>query len=182
MTDVREQITRAKDDAAHAWIDRAKTLVTRRLRDTRVHAEHGAWNDAEDRLDELSHELTERTLSAAREQFLHDAFRVHRHTLPLGAAGNDLEPTVEGVRIARTATIGTDQTDQHAELRRLVTRAKRDLRTYGGATATKAGFDAWEARHRTAIGGAVATHLSDAQIALHEAVGRLLIYKSDDLE
>jgi hypothetical protein len=184
MTDVHETITHAKNARAQEWTACARKLVERRLRDARVHGQHADWRDAEDRLDELSPELTAHTLAPAREQFYRDAFELHHRHLPIDSAGQQLSPTDDGVRHARTARIpvGAKLIDQHAEMRDVVTRAKRDLRTYGGVYATKAGFDAWEKRQNGHVGNTVAGHLSDAQIAIHEAVGALMVREADELE
>ncbi len=175
LTAGHETITRAKNATAQEWTAPRRKIVERRLRDARVHGQHGEWRDAEDRLDELSNELTERSLAPAREQFFRDAFDLHRYHLPIDSRGHQLAPTTDGARDARTVRIpfGSKLVDQYAEMRETVTRARRDLRTYGGVHATKASFDAWEKRQTTHIGNAIAGHLSDAQIAIYEAVGAL---------
>jgi hypothetical protein len=184
MADAHETIARAKDAEAQRWISPARKTVERRLADARVHAQAGAWRDADDRLDELAHELTERTLAPAREQFYHDAFRLHRYHLPIDSRGRQLAPTADGAREARTTRIpvGGKLVDQHAEMRDRVERARRHLRTYAGGGETKAGLEAWLARHTPSVGNAIAGHISDAQIAIHEGVGALMVQESDELQ
>jgi hypothetical protein len=160
----------------HTWTDDAALLIKRRMRDARSHAEGGYLPDAEDRLSELRDGLVAH-LHTARETFYLDAWPLQRKILDpaiVADVGPNLDETMAAVR---QPILDVDQT---AELEDLVERARRELLLTVGV---HAGNDlmlpiataGWEQRHRDALTTAVTLSLSNAQVALYHAVGRLLI-------
>lgn len=179
--DVYTAITRAKDGAFNQWAQRAATLVRRRVDDARAHGAAGQWVDADDRLEELGRELTEGTLAPAREYFTRAAFKLHASTLPLGHPGRDVVPTDRTIETARTTPIGANQVDQAPDLHRVVRRARTELQAHVGR-GDSAALQTWAERHKSTITRTAHLHLSDSQIALHEAIGRQVVEQSDGLE
>jgi hypothetical protein len=182
MTD--RDLKKAKDDALVPWLVRALSLVTDRLADARIHAASGNGGIAHARLDELDRRLLDPgvgLLSRARTAFYRDAFSLHR-LYGLDPASHDLSmgPTPEGERAARTAPIAG--VDQVAQLRHLIEGAREGLqlvaatdRPSDGAAIRGARWGNWERSNADEIKAGIRAALSNAQIALFEAVGHLLV-------
>jgi len=182
MTD--RDLKKAKDDLLVPWLVRARTLVTDRLADARLHAASSNVVAAHARLDEIDRRLLdprEGLLSRARTEFFRDAFRLHRLT-GLDPASHDLAmgPTPEGEKFARTAPISG--VDQVAQLRHLIEGARDGLglvastdRPTDGAAIRDARWGTWERANADEINSAIRVALSDAQITLFELVGHLLV-------
>jgi hypothetical protein len=168
----------ARDDALRPWLVRSSSLIANRLRDARAHAEAGRAADAASRLDELATALAEDILGPAREQFYLQAFRDHRLELDPSIVDQSVAPNRSGAFAARRAPIlGRDQVQ---ELRWLLDGAWQDLQlaavaTYADPGVRPAVHETWEIRHRGRLKTATTAALSDAQTALHHAIGRLLI-------
>ena len=151
----------------HATLAVSADLAARRLADARAHATLGDRGTAASRLAELGDVLGS-YLGDARAAFYHDAFPVHADP---AIHRTDAGPSLEGERIARTAAIAGR--DQQAELLGAVGMAAAEL-----PAAAQAGGEAltlWEARHRDAVTRHMRTALSDSQMALYHAVGRVLV-------
>ena len=159
------------------WLDKATQLISRRLRDARSHADSGNIADAADRIDELKDGLKQSVLWPAREEFFTNGLATHRQLLPSEIV-QDVAPTSYALDVARTQPILN--TDQGRLLDRLAEAGKDELMLTAGM---HAGNDLirpgelakWEQRHRDAITSAVTTSLSNAQVALHNAAGRVLV-------
>jgi hypothetical protein len=179
----------AQSAALRPWLVRATTAIAARLRDARAHAELGRFVDAELRLAELLLSLTSTevdpstlmpigVLPRARETFYRDAWTTHRRELDPEIVDPTAGPDAKGVDAARRAPImGADQVQ---ELRWAIDGATNELRlaayaTYPSFGLPSAAIATWEIRHRDRLTSAASGALSDAQIALHSAVGRLMI-------
>lgn len=162
------------------WLDRARDMVDRRFADAHSHAAAGRIPDALARLDELTRALSG-YLSDARGTFYRDAYRWHRQRLDPAIHQMDAQPSIDGEYMARVVKIGGR--DAYKDLRRLVDRAKMAL----GVAASAAGdarvggnlgesiLSAWEVTHREDVYQFARVTLSDSQMALHNAVGHVLI-------
>ncbi len=168
----------AQADAIRPWLVRAGALVTNRLRDARAHAEAGRFPDAASRLHELAVVLGEDVLHPAREKFLRDSFRTHSQELDPAIVDQTVTPSRSMAHAAKHAPImGVDQA---GDLRRLAETAHDELRlaaftNHTDATIRGAAHETWETRHRGRIKSAITSHLANAQVAIHNAVGDLMI-------
>jgi hypothetical protein len=158
------------DDALRPWLVRSAHAISSRLRDARAHAEAGRPIDAHDRLQEL-HRSTVATLRDARSRFYDDAFRAHRHVHSL------LTPTQEGRLTAQSAKIAgynheheIRQAMDHAGEQLHLATVARDLDPLRRSTP----LEIWEGHHRDKLTNHLRGILSDAQIALHNAIGHLI--------
>jgi len=170
MKPVHQRISDARDRTLQRLKEQAARVVLRRFQDARSYADRAnpAVATALDRLDELGDVLAQ-TLSDARAGFYRQAFDLHRLDWDPDVH-QDVYPDPDGETAARTAQIAG--IDQARDLNKLVESAKQELRTTVAATLPLA---AWEHRHRDAISSRIKRHLNDAQVALHEAVGQVLI-------
>jgi hypothetical protein len=154
------------------WRDRAARLVERRLDDARMHAAAGREATAKARLVELYGSLV-RHVSDARGHFYRESFNQHQragldpdiHELSVG-------PTHDGELAARNTPILGRPYDR--DLLDLVEDADRAL-----TSATLAGggefLTNWSTTHRDRLVGRANRELSDAQMAIFEAVGEVLV-------
>jgi hypothetical protein len=151
-------------------------VVEGRFADARAHAAAGDLSTAQDRLDELRAALTG-TASGKRDGMIHDA-RVHFYPQAIDYWRRQhppellrpVEPGPELDEIARGADIS--RSDVPAAI------ADAWLRLRGvAATAQPLGpsLALWEDQAGAAVRRRVETELSDSQIALFEAMGRLMI-------
>jgi hypothetical protein len=160
------------DDHLRGHVDRARTLVARRLADARTHAALGEIRPAVSRIDELGHGL-HRALSDARSQFYRRAFRdrdLAIHDLTLG-------PDQEEEKVARTAELSGR--DQYLDLTVALATASLNLRLAAAVPDLNraAALAAWEARHRITISRHMETALSDAQMTIHHTTRLALVRK-----
>lgn len=179
-------MTDALDAALRPWILRSDDLIARGIADARAHAELGRAVDAHARLDELRGGVLA-IQQDARAEFYRRAFDAHRDP---DIHRTDVGPSEDGERAARDAQIGGQ--DLWLEAARWATAAARELsgayaaaRTLPDEATRTAAFSAWEARHRDAIRHWSRTALSDAQMALHNVVGHILVrpeMKDEDTE
>jgi hypothetical protein len=162
--------------AAHA-----DALVGWRLADARAHAERGDLPAARERLGELRGALGQK-LREARVSFYRGAFS-HYRADGLDPAVHDmgLQPTPEGADVVRTAQIfgrdiGNDIDDLVEDTSAALTSAAlaaTNERT--PAVGRAAVMGAWETAHRGRLVGLAKRELSDSQMAIHEAVGRMFV-------
>ena len=183
------EIAQAKDHAVAPWYASAQLAILDRVADARRHAEARSLGVARQRMDELERTLAQidaiwpyrkdGILPMARSVFYHDAFRLHRAGgLDSSTDRVDLRPTPEGDVAARTAPIRG--TDQLKAIKTQIATAMRELHlvaavAHGDPEATSALHEGWETRTRGSLTSSVKQMLSDSQIALHEAVGNLLV-------
>lgn len=160
------------------WANRADELIGRRIADAKAHAAAGRLGEAGDRLAELRVALAGPrmadgvgVLADARAQFLRQSFAAIRPSLDPAIHRTDLAPSAELERTARTAPVGRADRDHSAEALALADDAARDLAA--AAAGSPGSLDAWESSQRERFGLWTRRHLSDAQIALREAVARL---------
>jgi hypothetical protein len=161
------------DDHLRGHVRRAQTLVARRLADARSHAAAGSLEAATSRIDELGEGLV-LALADARKQFYRRAFHHHRDP-----AIHDLNAarTADDETVAATAAIGGR--DQYTDLATPLAEAIAHLRTAAVAAEQQGPnpgirhqfLAGWEGRHRAALSRHIETALSDAQRAIHTAVG-----------
>lgn len=157
----------------------AARLIERRLRDARSHAEAGIMHDAGDRLDELAESLTGH-LRASRRTFYRAAWEDQVKRLDPAIVRTDVAPSDDDTE-AETAPIGGE--DQASAIVDLIERARRELVLTTGIHQHKTdsnlmlpiAIGGWERRHRDALTAGMEMHLSDAQVCLYQAVGRLLV-------
>jgi hypothetical protein len=162
-------------DALRPWVVRSTSLIANRLRDARAHAEAGRLADATARLDELALSLSEDILEPAREAFYRESFRTHRLELDPSVVDPDVVADRAGAFAARRAPILSR--DQHADVRTLLATAGGELALANGIYAGhySAYHQGWEVRHRDRITSHVEGALSNAQVALHNAIMVLMI-------
>lgn len=170
MNPIHQRITDARARRLQHWKDKVANAVRKRLRDARLYAELKRADTATalDRLDELGEALSQ-ILSDARAGFYQQAFDLHRLDWD-PEVHRDVYPDPDGEDAARHKMIGN--LDQHRDIHRLIEEAKQGLRTRVSAALP---LGTWEGQHRDAIGARIKRHLNDAQVALHEAVGQVLI-------
>jgi hypothetical protein len=154
--------------AIRPWIDHAGRIAQRRLND----AAAGRPGTASNRLDELKTSLTQH-VSDARAHFYRSAFRQHARA-GLDPAIHHLNaiPTPDGETVARsTPILGSDY---RLELADLMGDAEAELQTatLAGAPEFLAG---WRSDYAERIERTTRRMLSDAQIALFESVGQILV-------
>lgn len=171
---------KALTDSLRPWLNRARGMVDRRFADARAHAAGGRLEDAQSRLDELTRSLSGH-ISDARATFYRDAFKWHRSHLDPEIHLMDELPYADGEAVARLVKIGGR--DAYADLGHLVDKAKHAL-----AVAHAAADDhrvqpdlrdtilsAWEVTNRDGVHHFARSTLSDSAVAIHQAVGRILI-------
>ncbi len=168
----------AQSDALRPWLVRATSLIANRLRDARAHAEDGRFYDATDRVDELVRALVDDVLRPAREEFYREAFRTHSLELDPDVVDPSFGLDRKGANAAKRAPIlGTDQA---ADVRRLATAALDELRLaayapHADPATRRAAHETWELRHQGRLKSATVGHLSNAKVAIHNAVLHLMI-------
>jgi hypothetical protein len=175
----------SRDDQLRPWLHRAGGLIRNRLADTRAHAEAGRALEANERLAELRRDLIDdqsgagSLLSNARAAFYRQAFhaepfddRIHR----------ELRPDPAGELAARFSLIAGR--NQYLDARLLIEEITGSMRGLAAVQAADIGYgpdnwparwDGWQKRHTEALTSHVHGTLSDAQMALTEAVGRVRI-------
>jgi len=173
-----QELLRA-DYERRAW--HADALIGSRLADARAHAERGDLPRAKERLDELGRSLTG-ALQDARGHFYRRAFALHRQAgLDPAVHQAELQPTSEGEQVARDAkifgrTLQLDITgliaDSVAALTSVVL-AANDPRTVAHVRGNLLGN--WQGEQHRRLDGYSRRELSDAQIAIFNAVGRILV-------
>jgi hypothetical protein len=159
----------------------ANALIGSRLADARAHAERGDLPTASKRLGELGYELVGK-LRSVRVDFYRRSHALHR-TQGLDPAVHQvgLQPTPEGEHVVRNAKIlgrslesnVTDLLDDAAAALTSVTLSADRPAT--PAHTAQAMWSNWETNNRKRIVGLARRELSDAQIAIHEAVGRMFV-------
>lgn len=108
----------------------------------------------------------------ARATFYRTAFDAQKRAIG-PEHRSDVVADARGERAARTATIG--RTDHYAEIATAISDAAAGLRLVVATGYDATALQLWEGTHRDRIGTAVDAALTDSQIAIFEAVGRLLI-------
>ncbi|MHB8397338.1 MAG: hypothetical protein ACYDCI_00165 [Candidatus Limnocylindrales bacterium] len=171
-------IESAQHAAIRPWLVQASTAIAARLHDARAHAETGRLHSAAERLDELERTLADGVIGPARAQFYRHAFLDQKSVLDRDMIDYTVEPTSSGAIAASTAPILGE--DQYQSIGELIDRAGDELKLANAVQRPdgrprSAYHDDWERRHRTAITSAAHGALSNAQMALHNAVGQLLI-------
>jgi hypothetical protein len=161
--------------ALRPWTARAAGMIERRLEDAQTHARGGNLPVANRRLAELLTAVATH-ISDARASFYRQAFRQHQpldpdvHQLGLG-------PDHQGEAAARSAAI-LDRS-YHAELLDVISDAQASLTSAALAdqsgTAGGSFLQSWTDQNRDRLIGLTARQLSDAQIAIFEAVGQILV-------
>jgi len=182
MTAARAEIDRTRDDQLRPWVARATVLIWDRLADARAHAEAGRPVEAAQRLGELRRGLLDdqsgkgSLLSNARAAFYRHAF--HHH--PFDPAIHDpVRPDQVGELAARFSEIGGR--NQYRDLRQAIEAIGDSLKrlqavlTGPNAELRSEQLGSWERRERERLIGQVQMVLSDAQIALSEAVSRVRV-------
>jgi hypothetical protein len=166
------------DSTLRRWSVEARTHIRRRLRDARAHAEAGRSFDAAERLAELTAAIKREILEPARREFYCDGFTTALSELDPGIVDPTVQPTVAGSLAAITAPIGGR--DQAKAIGSSIEAARGELRfldvvDFDDPSTRSAAIDTWERRHSERIGQLVTTSLSDAQIALREAISQIVI-------
>jgi hypothetical protein len=156
-----------------AWSARAADLVRRRLRDARAHAEAARMSDAEDRLVELGADLVHEVLRPARSEFHRDGFTAALSDADPRVVDTTIRPTAESDRAAQTAPIAGR--DQAKDIEAAVVEACSRLRLSANAEPFRGWHAGWELHHRAVLAGRIRSSLSDAQIALREAISQIVI-------
>jgi hypothetical protein len=176
VTLATDPVSAARDAALRHWSARAAVLIWDRLADARAHAQVGRVHDAGRRLGELQLGLVDGSsrngsmLGNARAAFYRNAFREEPHDLAIHQV---IRPDAAGELVARSAPIlGRDQ---HADLRAAIAAAGESLRRLAASMPAAEQFSAWEARERDRLTAQTRMALSNAQIALSEAVGFLRV-------
>jgi len=148
-------------------------MVERRLEDAKAHAGAGKLAVGHRRLDELTAGLSQH-VSDARAAFYRQAFRQHHAALDPAVHQLGLGPTHEGEHAARNvAILGRSY---FADLSDLVEDAKASLTSATLADQNGGSYlQSWAEQNRDRLIGLTARQLSDAQIAIFEAVGQILI-------
>ncbi len=169
-----------RDDQLRPWVARATVLIWDRIADARAHAEAGRMDQAAQRLEELRRGLLDdqtgkgSLLSNARAAFYRQAF----HHEPFDPALHDpVRPDQAGELAARFSDIAGR--NQYQDLRRAIEEMTGILKRLQAVVAQDANkserFDVWQTRERERLIGLIGTALSDAQVALSEAVSRVRI-------
>jgi hypothetical protein len=154
------------------WVDRAAALVDRRFADARAHASAGRTDAAKLRVQELAYGLI-RHVADARRTFYHTAFSAHRGAgLDPSVHQLDLGPTVEG----ENAAAGVPILDRRYDRDFLDLAADASAALESAVLADEPEFvDLWQAEHSGRFNARAAAELSTAQIAIHHAVGAILV-------
>ena len=175
-------LDQTRDDQLRPWVARATVLIWDRVADARAHAEAGRMPEAAQRLDELRRGLIDdqsgrgSLLANARASFYRQAF--HHH--PFDPAIHDtVRPDQVGELAARFSEIGgrNQYQDVRQAIEDLGDGLKRLAAVLNGPNAElrREQLSSWERRERDRLIGHMQLVLSDAQIALSEAVGRVRI-------
>jgi hypothetical protein len=177
LTDTRALLDTDLDRCA--W--HVDALVGSRLADARAHAERSDLPTAKARLGELGNSLIVK-IRDARAHFYRRSFALHRATgLDQDVHQVGLQPTPEGEHIVRNAKIlgrvlefDVDDLvrDSAASLTSVILSAEH---TTIPASAARAMWSSWQDCHHRSLVGLAKRELSDAQIAIHEAVGRMFL-------
>lgn len=164
------------NDQLTPHLQRAQRLVAARLADARAHAHRGDVVTATRRLADLHHALIGPDGSGAIGD-AKAAFYRHAH------ADFDPElhdparrlPTPEGAAVARTAPILGRDAYHDAASRFAQARMRLVVAAVAGADtgARSAAIETWHAQQTTALAGWARGTLSDAQMAIHQAVADL---------
>jgi hypothetical protein len=153
------------------WADRAARLVERRLDDARLHAAAGSPSVAKARLVELYGSLV-RHVSDARGHFYRDSFTKHRLDFDPEIHDASVAPSHDGELAARnTPILGRPYERDLLDLVEDADRALVSATLAGGGTF----FENWSTTHRDRIVSRASRELSDAQMAIFEAVGEILV-------
>lgn len=154
------------------WVDRAAMIVDRRFADARAYAERGDVDTAKARIAELAGALI-RHASDARRLFYHASFNAHR------SAG--LDPTIHQLDVGPTPD-GEQAASSVPILGRSFSRDVLDLAADTMMSLDSAVFagdpefvEAWHGQQPERFKRRAAAELSDAQIALYESIGQLLV-------
>jgi hypothetical protein len=143
------------------------------LIDAAVHAPRNLA-EAMSRLNELGEALKRHVLGPAREEFYRHAFGWAQRDLDPELLDDSLGPSAEGAEVARSVEIaGRDQArviDKAIEEARL----RLSLASAAASLGRGDGYELWRTKHTDGLELLVRTLLSDAQIALREAVARLV--------
>ena len=167
------------DTALRPWTARAANLVSSRLRNAQAHA--GDDNDelAASRLFEL-HQALVNHVSEARGTFYRRAFAHHRRDLDPEIHQVDLGPTAEGEDVARQARIlgrdfGTDVAELLKQAGAHLALASAEVRRRNRSHTQAMALDTWFATNRDRLTSRARRELSNSQMALHHAIGHLLL-------
>jgi hypothetical protein len=168
-----------RDDRLRPWVARASVLIWDRMADARAHAQVGRITEAGQRLDELRLGLlddqsrTGSLLSNARAAFYRAAFREEPHDPDIHQV---VRPDPSGELAARFSPIAGR--NQYQDLRAAITAAADGLHRLAAAAGPERRqelLEDWERRERDRLIGQTRRTLSDAQVALSEAVSRIRI-------
>ncbi len=169
VSDIRERELRP-------WVAHATVLIWDRVADARAHARDGRITEAGQRLEELQTGLVGdpkgrgSILSNARAAFYRSAFR-HRPHDP--AIHQVVHAQPEGELVAQYAEIlGRNQ---YADLRAAVDQTAESLKRLTAAGGTPEQLVDWERRERERLIAQTRRNLSDAQVALSEAISYIRI-------
>jgi hypothetical protein len=172
------------DEALRPWVRRAEQVITDRLADAAAHAQLGQAFEAKQRIEELRRELLDgdggSLLADARAAFYRDGFEVSPFD---SGMHREIGPDAEGELAARFSQIAGR--NQYHDVRLQIEEAAGGLRGLASVRAVvgdskppehwRAQYDSWHRRHTGAIAGSMRQALSDAQMALYSAVGRIRI-------
>jgi hypothetical protein len=172
------------DAALRPWLRRAELLISNRLADAGAHALAGRLFDGNQRLEELRRELLDgdggSLLSDARAAFYRDGFEMAPYDPEMH---REIRPDADGELAARFGLISGR--NQYHDVRLQIGEAAGSLRGLASVRAVvgdskppehwQAQYQGWHRRHTAAIGGSMRQALSDAQMALHSAVGQIRI-------
>jgi hypothetical protein len=162
------------DPHLRAWLRLAHQHVDDRFADARAHAQAGNLLTADDRLEELRRALIGVTIQTsaglvgdAQAAFYRHAIDHWRRTLPPDLL-TLVNATPEGEDVARGAR------GRKVELDRAIDEARRQLRAIVLSRQPQSYLDLWHDQQARAVKQKVHTELSDGQIAIFEAMGKLM--------
>jgi hypothetical protein len=161
--------------ALRPWHERAMNIIWNRIEDAWTHAAAGQIPTAGRRLTELLGSLAQH-VSDGKASFYRQAFQQHtRAGLDPDVHQLGLGPDHHGEQAARqTAILGWKHTD---ELLDVISDAQASLTLAALAEQSGGGpfLQSWADQQRDRLAGLTARQLSDAQIAIFEAVGQILV-------
>jgi hypothetical protein len=167
-----------RDAQLSPWLLRARVLIQARVADARSHGEAGRTADAALRMTELGAGLGG-ILGDARSTFYRQAF----NETPFNAAiHDDVRPDGPGEMAARMSVIGGR--NQYADVKRSIDAASTTLRALSDASRGETGdfwptaFASWQSQATQTLTSRLHSTLSDAQMALCEAVNVVRIKPS----
>jgi hypothetical protein len=172
----------SRDDTLRPWLVRSSRLVSDRVADARSHGQAGRHLDATSRLTELRRALSSTDgglLPEARTSFYRRAF--HEESFD-PTIHDDVRPNELGEHAARYTKIGGR--NQALDLRVAIEAVTSTLRALSDAASAdddgnesfwRTSFDVWQRRTTDTLTATIHGMLSDAQMALYEAVGRVRI-------